>query len=82
MISPRQAGLAAIEFGAYIEQTRTRVAHVSPELVRLATESAMSAPDVRPDRVAQARARLEHSAPDAKAIAESMVARIVGDSVR
>jgi len=83
MISDAQARLAAIDLrsGDYSPPDQSR-AEVSDEVFRAAVRAASEAPDLRPDRVAEARAHMLAGAPDSHAVAEKMISRILGDSLR
>lgn len=59
-----------------------RSANVTAEILELAKAAANEAPDMRVDRVAEARARLASGTPDAEQIAHKMLCRILSDSVR
>lgn len=54
---------------------------VPPELVDRVREFLAGMPDTRPDRIADARKRLE-DAPSAEEVADKMIARIISDSLR
>lgn len=55
---------------------------VTPEVVERAIETAVSAPDPRPDRVKEAREWLDAGAPDPYALADKLLSRIMCDRVR
>lgn len=55
---------------------------VSDELFSQAVAAAVAAPDTRPERVAEARARCAQGPLDSQDIANKMISRIVSDSLR
>lgn len=62
--------------------TGTPHADVPPEVLELARKAASSAPDIRADRIEEARTRLDAGEFDAHDIANKMLSRIVSDSLR
>lgn len=82
IISDEQARIAA-RYQAGARAERSVAAHaVSPELMAKVLEAVEHAPDVRTDRVAEARTRLEAGGPDCHDVASKMISRIVCDNLR
>lgn len=82
MISDEQARLAAEHLRQSRTPRRLSECDVPKEVIEAAVRAASSAPDVRPDRVADARARLVSGEPNPHEVASMMLSRIVGDSLR
>lgn len=83
MISHEQARLAATALkGGRPSTPLDQGCHVSEDVIRAAFHAATTAPDFRADRVAEARRMLETGMPDSHMVAEKMLSRIVGDSLR
>ena len=80
MITMTQARIVLGERG--VPQAKATRPVISEDLLRRAMAAALSAPDVRVDRVADARARLDDGLPDSHLLAEKIVCRIAGDCVR
>lgn len=77
MITTTQARIALGErHASQVEESRPVI---SEDLLRRAMAAALSAPDVRADRVAAARARLDGGLPDSHLLAEKIVCRVVSD---
>ena len=55
---------------------------VSEEVISAAVRIAANTSELRPDRVAEAKGRLALGQPDSHAIAEKIIARILGDALR
>jgi len=55
---------------------------VSEEVVSAACRAATSAPDLRADRIASGKALVAAGGPDPRDIADKIISRILGDSVR
>lgn len=84
MISEEQVRLA-------VEYLRTSDAYpgsvvrpeaVSKELLARISAAMLEVPDVRPDRVAEARARCVVTAPSSEEIAAKLIGRVLSDSIR
>lgn len=83
IISDEQARAAA----AYLKSTGLKpcIGHacvVPDEVIRMAVRAAEEAPDLREDRVAEARERLGSGSVDSSEVAEKMLSRIVSDALR
>jgi len=83
IISEEQAKLAA-RYARSSIQSPCRSPHeeVSAELIERATAAATAAPDIRAQRVEDARVRLDSGELDAREVATKMLSRIVSDSLR
>ncbi len=84
MITYEQAHLAVSDI---IDNTRAHVVtqascRVPSHVITAAIQAAESAPDVRNDRIAEARSRLSAGLLDADDIAEMILNRIAADSMR
>ena len=55
---------------------------IDPEVLRKALQAACAAPDVRDDRVAAAREHLRSGALDPETLADKLLSRLMGDSLR
>ncbi len=55
---------------------------VSPAIMQAARAAVDGAPDLRADRVAEARERMAGHALDSRDVADKMISRIVSDSLR
>lgn len=62
--------------------SRHRSPAVSDELLARVRVVLESVPDVRPDRVEEARALVADSLPDAETVAEKLIGRVLSDAVR
>lgn len=83
MISNDQARLAAEHLKSGVRCAVTPGAcDVSAEVIREAIERASHAPDLREERLSEAKARMDGGAPDAHDVASKMISRIVSDSLR
>ncbi len=81
MITTQQALLAMRgPSGGYTQGLSGR--DVSPELMSRALAVVAAAPDVREDRIAEARARLAQGVPNSRDLAEKIMCRVVCDSIR
>jgi hypothetical protein len=82
IISEQQARLAS----HYIEPPKGPMGgchpSVSPELMSRILVAVEAAPEMRPTRVAEARARLSLGIPGAGEIAEKIIARAICDALR
>jgi len=82
IISDEQARLAA-QYRAACPAARTwSRTPVSPELMARVFDIVDHAPEIRSDRVAEARSRLVAGGPDCHDVACKMISRIVSDSLR
>jgi hypothetical protein len=61
---------------------RSGPAHASDDLVARVRDAMLTAPDTRADRVAEARAHLAEGIFSSDAVADKMVGRLIGDSLR
>jgi hypothetical protein len=83
MISDEQARLAANLLKTSCDvHSRMAVNDVPQEVIDAAREAASQAPDLRDDRVQEARERLAHGDLDPHAVASMMLGRIIGDALR
>jgi hypothetical protein len=83
IISEEQAKLAA-RYARSHGETASDSHHVDvpPELIELATAAAKSAPDIRPQRIEDAKERMGTGELDSRDVAVKMLSRIVSDSLR
>jgi hypothetical protein len=82
IISNEQARLTAREITAvHHDASKTHEITVPASVIDAAVRVACASPEVRMDRVAQARARLEAGAIDSRAIAEKILARSLCDGL-
>lgn len=83
IISSEQARAAAQHLAQQTcSETDCKSVLVEPDVFQQAIVAAVSAPDLRQDRVEEAKRRLCDSAPESADIAEKMICRIVSDAVR
>ncbi len=84
IISDEQARLAARDARSHCEEygATPAIDDVSSELIALATATARSAPDIRSERVEDAKIRLDTGELDARDVATKILSRIVSDSLR
>jgi len=83
IISEEQAKLAARYARSHADgMPQTLHEDVPAELIRLATAAAASAPDIRAQRIEDARGRLDSGELGAFDVAQKMLSRIVSDSLR
>jgi len=83
IISEEQAKLAARYARSHVAGTpETFHEDVPAELIELATAAATSAPDIRAQRIEDARGRLDSGELGALEVAQKMLSRIVSDSLR
>jgi len=82
IISDEQAHAAAVYLRTSHGASGPIECHVPSDVIARACEAASAAPDTRPDRVEEARARLSGTVPDAGEVASKMLSRIVSDSLR
>lgn len=55
---------------------------IPPELMDRIVAAVETAPETRPERVAEARQRLEAGGPEAAEIADSIIKRVIADALR
>jgi anti-sigma28 factor (negative regulator of flagellin synthesis) len=55
---------------------------IDPEVLKRAMQAAFSAPDIRDDRVAAAREHLRSGTFDPETLADKLLSRMMGDSLR
>jgi hypothetical protein len=82
IISAQQTRLAARDIEPPAGSISASRPNVPPELMRRILLAVDSLPETRPERVVEARRRLALGLPDSKSIAEKIIARAVGDSLR
>jgi hypothetical protein len=83
IISEEQAKLAARDARSHgAISSDPQHSDVPQELIELATAAAKSAPDIRPQRIEDARERMGAGALDSRDVATKMLSRIVSDSLR
>lgn len=84
MITYKQAQLAASEIirTSHSHDVALATCRVPRHIITAAIEAAESAPDVRTDRIEEARLRLAAGEFDADDIAEMMLKRVIADNLR
>jgi len=83
MISEQQAKMAATLLREAPTMTHdANDCSVPEEVISAAVLIAANTSDLRPDRVAEAKGRLALGQPDSHAIAEKIIARVIGDALR
>jgi hypothetical protein len=83
MISDEQARLAAAQLRAHRPTLPLPLeCRVPRDVIEAAVLVASRAPDLRSERIAHARARLDAGPLDPHEVAEMMLSRIVGDALR
>lgn len=64
------------------ERPRAVAVSLDPVVVSRAVSAALSAPEVRLDRISQAAYVTEGYLPDSEAVAEKLIGRLISDSIR
>jgi hypothetical protein len=83
MISDEQARLAAQHLSTSVgDRLSLQPCTVSQAVIDAAIDKATRTPDVRAERVAEARERMVAGIPDPRDVANKMLSRIIGDSLR
>jgi hypothetical protein len=82
MITSEQQVRLAIRFAGFPSVSmRAADSRVSPELMSRVLHAIHSAPDIRLERVAEARARLAAGQPSSCDIAETIIAGVISDAL-
>jgi hypothetical protein len=82
IISERQARLASGYVGTPTGPIRGSRPDISPELMARVLHAVDATPELRPERVVEARARLALGVPSSEDIAEKIIARAICDALR
>jgi hypothetical protein len=82
IISEQQARLAAGSVGPPIDPPHSLHPDVSPELMARILNALDATPELRSERVVEARARLALGIPASEDIAEKIIARAICDALR
>lgn len=86
MIISAEQVRCAVEYLRTSDEYRPATSPATPEapreLVVRVTEALREVPDVRDDRIAEARRLLATSAPTASEVAEKLIGRVISDAIR